>query len=108
MKPDAFEQRIAEQVERATNPLARYKPKHRIYCPICQRAKMVFETKHKAILFIRYNKDKFTIDGYKPRRAYYCVGCMGWHLTHRENLSAKKAHENNPTKTMPTLPNNLL
>lgn len=106
MKPDAYEQRIAERVERETNPLARYKPKHRIYCPICQRAKMVFATKHKAILFIRYNRDKFTTNGYKPRRAYYCVGCMGWHLTHREDLTLQRLYENNTIKTMSAQTNN--
>ena len=59
------------------------KPKHRIFCPICQRAKMVFETEEKAMRFIEYNAKDFE-SGVAPIRAYYCKGCGGWHLTKRE------------------------
>lgn len=58
------------------------KPKHRVYCPIAMRPKMVFETEEKAMRFIKMNRDQFT--GTAPVRAYFCQGCGGWHLTHRK------------------------
>ena len=58
------------------------KPKHRVYCPIAMRPKMVFETEQKALRFIEMNADQFT--GTAPIRAYFCTGCGGWHVTHRK------------------------
>lgn len=79
MKPDKYKQRI----EKNRDPNADTKPKHRVYCPICQRAKMVFKSEEKALRFLQFNSEKFQPD-YAPIRAYYCRGCAGWHLTHRE------------------------
>ncbi len=43
---------------------------------------MLFDTKRKALDFIRFNKEDFEKEGSKvPKRAYYCCSCMGWHLT---------------------------
>ncbi|MBQ6724058.1 MAG: hypothetical protein IJQ84_06050 [Paludibacteraceae bacterium] len=58
------------------------KPKHRVYCPIAMRPKMVFETEQKAMRFIEMNADQFK--GTAPIRAYFCKGCGGWHVTHRK------------------------
>lgn len=60
------------------------KPKNRIYCPIAHRPKMLFESERKALRFIEYNVDSFDTGKPTPVRAYYCTGCGGWHLTHRE------------------------
>lgn len=59
------------------------KPKYRVYCPISLRPKMLFETEKKAMNFIKFNADAFE-DNHVPVRAYFCKGCGGWHLTHRE------------------------
>lgn len=62
--------------------------KNRYYCISCHRTKMLFDTKRKALNFIRYNKDDFEKDGnIAPIRAYYCKTCLGWHLT------SKAAHK---------------
>ena len=58
------------------------KPKHRVYCPISMRPKMVFETEAKAMRHIQFNADDYK-GSTVPIRAYYCTGCGGWHLTHK-------------------------
>ena len=60
------------------------KPKNRVFCPLCGRHKLVFETQEKAERFIEFNRDKFE-EGFAPIRAYFCRGCGGWHTTHRED-----------------------
>ncbi len=52
------------------------------------RQKMVFETEQKALRFIKFNAQKFD-SGVVPTRAYYCRGCGGYHLTHREDYTQK-------------------
>lgn len=59
--------------------------KNRVFCPECGRAKMLFDTKKRAMTFIRFNKDEILAEtGYAPKRCYYCVACGGWHLTSQE------------------------
>ena len=56
--------------------------KNRYYCPASDRIKMLFETESKANNFMKFNADTIKKEnGYKPVRAYYCVSCIGWHLT---------------------------
>lgn len=64
------------------------KPKHRVYCPIAMRPKMVFETEEKALRHIQFNADDYE-KGMIPVRAYFCKGCGGWHLTHRKRWEDK-------------------
>lgn len=56
--------------------------KNRIYCLGCQHAKMLFESKSKAMNFIKFNADDIREEnGTAPSRAYYCDWCGGWHVT---------------------------
>lgn len=65
------------------NPLATMKPtRNKVFCPDCERAKMLFETEQKAKNFIRFNSEEIeAVSGYSPQRAYFCVFCNGWHVT---------------------------
>lgn len=57
--------------------------KNRVFCPECRRKKMLFETEKKALLFMRYNNEEISQESDTiPQRAYYCMACGGWHLTH--------------------------
>lgn len=50
----------------------------------CQRAKMLFDSKNKAINFIKFNSDEIkNVNGIAPKRAYFCKSCGGWHVTSR-------------------------
>lgn len=64
------------------------KPKHRVYCPIAMRPKMVFETEAKAMRHIQFNADDYK-SSTVPTRAYFCTGCGGWHLTHKGKHNKK-------------------
>lgn len=56
--------------------------KNRVFCPECGRAKMLFDSKKRALNFIKYNKEEILAEtGYAPKRCYYCLACGGWHLT---------------------------
>ena len=56
--------------------------KNRIFCIECRRAKMLFESKSKALNFIKFNADEIKDEsGIAPKRAYYCKSCGGWHVT---------------------------
>ena len=56
--------------------------KNRIFCIDCQRAKMLFESKSKAINFIKFNSDEIKNEsGIAPKRVYFCKSCGGWHVT---------------------------
>lgn len=57
------------------------KPKNRVFCHLSGRAKMAFSTQSKAEDFIRYNSKDFE-GKVIPVRAYYCVSCCAWHITH--------------------------
>lgn len=58
--------------------------KNRIFCLECKRAKMLFESKSKAINFIKFNADEIKNEnGVAPTRVYYCKSCAGWHVTSR-------------------------
>lgn len=59
--------------------------KNRIYCPLANRAKMLFESKDEADRFIEFNSEDFT-GNKKPTRAYYCTCCGGWHITSKDNI----------------------
>ena len=56
------------------------KPKNRVICPDCGRAKMLFETESKANLFIKYNGEEICEDTSKLR-VYYCPSCCGYHIS---------------------------
>lgn len=63
--------------------------KNRVYCIDANKAKMVFESKKKALNFIRFNAEEMMNEGKKvPVRAYYCSACGGWHLTSNPNEEA--------------------
>jgi len=51
-------------------------------CPACWRPKMLFNTKRKALNFIKWNKDELEYGG-ETLRAYYCKYCCGWHISHQ-------------------------
>ena len=56
--------------------------KNRIFCVDCQRPKMLFESKSKAMNFIKFNADEIMEEsGVAPTRAYFCNSCCGWHVT---------------------------
>lgn len=58
------------------------KPKNRIYCRLCGRKKLLFESEKKALNFIKFNSDEiFHETGKRPTRAYYCEVCGGYHVT---------------------------
>ena len=58
--------------------------KNRIFCMECQRPKMLFESKSKAINFIKFNSDEIKNEnGIAPIRVYFCKSCGGWHVTSR-------------------------
>lgn len=55
---------------------------NRFFCIGAGKHKMLFATEKKALNFIRFNRDEFDITGnVSPCRAYYCVLCIGWHVT---------------------------
>ena len=56
--------------------------KNRIFCIECQRPKILFESKNKALNFIKYNSDEIKEEnGIAPIRTYLCKSCGGWHVT---------------------------
>lgn len=69
--------------------------KNRFFCNDCGKVKMLFETKEKAENFIKFNAEVIEEEtGFKPERAYFCIACNGWHLTHKkENLNLKSKTE---------------
>lgn len=73
--------------------------KNRVYCIGCNKPKMLFESKKKAMNFIRFNaEDMEEKGGLAPVRAYYCSSCCGWHVTSRNlpyNLAARLITINN-------------
>jgi hypothetical protein len=59
--------------------------KNVIFCPDCQRRKMLFESEAKAMNFIKFNGEAIEeLSGKAPIRAYFCEACAGWHLTSKE------------------------
>ena len=70
--------------------------KNRIFCMECQRPKMLFESKSKAINFIRFNSDEIKNEnGIAPTRVYFCKSCGGWHVTSRvQPVSERKQIRN--------------
>jgi hypothetical protein len=68
--------------------------KNKVFCNNCNRAKMLFETEKKAANFIRFNKDEIEAEsGIGPQRAYYCLFCGGWHITHYKETRGKTRNE---------------
>lgn len=58
--------------------------KNRIFCIECQRPKMLFDSKNKAVNFIKFNTGEIKDEnGIAPTRAYFCKACGGWHVTSR-------------------------
>lgn len=56
--------------------------RNKVFCPDCERPKMLFETEQKAKNFIRFNSEEIQAEsGYSPQRAYFCLFCNGWHVT---------------------------
>lgn len=54
-------------------------PKKRVMCPACMKQKMMFDSKDKALNFIRFNIGDFKEGTHL--RAYYCKACCAWHIT---------------------------
>ncbi|MDE7465977.1 MAG: hypothetical protein K2M59_06075 [Muribaculaceae bacterium] len=55
---------------------------NRHYCLGAGKHKMIFETERKALNFIRFNAIEFESRNVStPNRAYYCILCLGWHIT---------------------------
>jgi hypothetical protein len=84
--------------------------KNRYYCPASDRIKMLFESESKANNFMKFNAETIEKEnGYKPVRAYYCVNCIGWHLTSipltKPNIDKSKIVQTKPTPK-PILVNN--
>lgn len=70
------------------------KPKHQRYCYDCRRNKLLFSTKEKAERYILYNSAAIKEEsGYAPVRAYYCVACGGWHVTHLSEFQSQSKYE---------------
>jgi hypothetical protein len=68
--------------------------KNKVFCNNCNRAKMLFETEKKAENFIRFNKEEIEAEsGVVPQRAYYCLFCGGWHITHYKEKRGKTRNE---------------
>ena len=62
--------------------------KNCVYCPECQRTKMLFESEAKANNFMRFNSEEIEeLNGRAPIRAYFCEACAGWHLTSSDESS---------------------
>ncbi len=56
--------------------------KNQYFCVDCNRPKMLFATKKKALRCIELNGDEiYENSGRRPVRAYYCMACGGWHIT---------------------------
>lgn len=65
--------------------------KNRIYCPACNKHKLLFETEDKALRFIKFNSDAMLEEtGVAPIRAYFCAACGGFHVTHQEKLPTRE------------------
>ena len=60
------------------------KPKNRVMCPDCGRAKMLFETEKEANTFLKFNMESVNPNGDRTMRAYYCPACCGWHISSHE------------------------
>lgn len=60
------------------------KPKNRVFCPDCNRHKMLFETEKEANTFLKFNMDEINPDGTRNMRVYYCPACCGYHITSHE------------------------
>lgn len=62
--------------------------KNKVYCPDCNRTKMLFPSEEKALNFMRFNTAEILEESNTaPIRAYYCDSCSGWHLTSLENYT---------------------
>lgn len=59
------------------------KPKNRIICPDCGKAKLLFETEAKAKRFIEFNGNEIPVPGGGELKPYYCPACCGYHITHK-------------------------
>lgn len=56
--------------------------KNRIYCVGCSKPKILFESRKKALNFIKFNASEIQEEnGISPKRAYHCIYCGGWHVT---------------------------
>lgn len=67
--------------------------KKRFFCVDCNKPKILFESKKKAIRFMEFNGDEIEAhSGKRPVRAYYCIACGGWHTTSHEKAPAGHSH----------------
>ena len=75
--------------------------KNIVYCCVCQKPKMLFETKQKADNFIKYNsKEILEENGKAPIRSYHCMMCGGFHLTSNPSLLSAKRFEKRDMKRL--------
>ncbi|MCD8208684.1 MAG: hypothetical protein LUD72_12155 [Bacteroidales bacterium] len=76
MKPRRLS-RKEEKKQRRESPV-----KHRFFCLQASKYKLLFDSKEKAIRYLRWNANAIKEEnGYAPTRAYYCTYCAGWHVT---------------------------
>lgn len=67
------------------------KPKNRVFCPVIERSKKLFDTKERAEMYIKRNAETIRKNsGVAPVRAYYCKACGGWHVTHKLTNSGRE------------------
>lgn len=56
--------------------------KNRVFCMGSQKAKILFDSREKALNFIKFNRDEMLGEtGIAPKRAYFCKCCAGWHVS---------------------------
>lgn len=54
----------------------------RVFCKDCGGLKFLFATDAEATDFIdRYKADMLKVNGYAPKRSYWCDACQGYHVT---------------------------
>lgn len=58
------------------------KPTNLVLCQSAHRSKQQFESKKKALNFIKFNSDAIIAEnGFAPVRSYWCDTCACWHVT---------------------------
>lgn len=63
---------------------------NRYYCIAAGKHKTLFSSEKKALNFIRFNREEFVLKGATPPyRVYYCVLCIGWHVTSQPDENAR-------------------
>lgn len=65
-----------------------------VYCNNCYRKKILFDTEKSAENFMKFNNNEIEFkSGYSPKRSYYCVFCLGWHITSKKDFTGLSKNE---------------